>query len=119
MIGTEVRSRLEDERSRVLAAITQEETSLAVPLEDKGEDLTASQHPADVASDLAMRERTLVTDLTHRAELVELDRALDRLARGTYGLCVECGGAIDPERLAVLPEAARCITCQRHEERFR
>jgi len=119
MIGSQIRTRLEDERSRLLATITQEEAALAVPLEDKGEDLTASQHPADVASDLVMREGTLRTDLAHRAELSELDRALARLARGTYGLCVECGSAIDPERLSVLPGAARCIACQRNEERSR
>ena len=119
MIGTQIRTRLEDDRSRLLAAITQEEAALAVPLEDKGEDLTASQHPADVASDLLMREGTLLADLEHRATLAELDRALDRLARGTYGLCVECGSTIDPERLSVLPEAARCITCQRDGERSR
>lgn len=119
MIDSEIRTRLEAERSRLLATITHEDAALAVPLEDKGEDLTASQHPADVASDLVLREGTLLTDLAHRTELSELDRALVRLARGTYGLCVECGNAIDPERLSVLPEAARCITCQRNEERFR
>jgi RNA polymerase-binding transcription factor len=119
MIRSQARSRLEDERSRLLGVITREEAALAVPLEDKGEDLTASQHPADVASDLVMREGTLLTDLARRAELAELDRALVRLARGTYGLCVECGSSIDPERLSVLPGAARCITCQRNEERLR
>ena len=119
MIRSEARSRLENERSRLLGVITQEDADLSVPLEDKGEDLTASQHPADVASDLLLREGTLLTELTHRAELAELDRALTRLARGTYGLCVECGGSIDPERLSVLPVAARCITCKRNEERFR
>src|SRR5512132_3527991 len=116
MIRSQARSRLEEERSRLLGVITREEAALAVPLEDKGEDLTASQHPADVASDLVMHEGTLLTDLARRAELAEVDRALVRLARGTYGLCVECGSSIDPERLSVLPGAARCITCQRNEE---
>jgi RNA polymerase-binding transcription factor DksA len=117
MIANDVRPRLEEERRRVSAAVVREDAELATSLEDKGEDLTASQHPADVASDLALRERTLQTDLTLRAEVAELDSALDRLARGTYGRCVECGAAIDPERLAVLPQAARCISCQRLLER--
>lgn len=38
--------------------------------------------------------------------------ALERLDKGDYGLCVECGDAIGPERLAVLPEAALCVGCQ-------
>jgi DnaK suppressor protein len=119
MIESDVRSRLEDERRRLLAAVAKEDAELAKPLDDKGEDLTASQHPADVASDLTLRESALLTDLSLKAELSELDRALDRFAHGNYGLCIECGGAIDPERLAVLPQAARCIGCQRQEERIR
>jgi DnaK suppressor protein len=119
MFESDVRSRLEDERRRLLTEVAKEDAALAKPLDDKGEDLTASQHPADVASDLTLRESALLTDLSLKAELFELDRALERLAHGSYGLCIECGGAIDPERLAVLPQAARCIGCQRQEERIR
>jgi len=28
------------------------------------------------------------------------------------GRCVDCRGPISPERLEVLPEAARCVRCQ-------
>ncbi len=28
------------------------------------------------------------------------------------GLCVDCGEPISPERLEVLPDAARCVRCQ-------
>jgi phage/conjugal plasmid C-4 type zinc finger TraR family protein len=28
------------------------------------------------------------------------------------GLCVECGKPIGPDRLEVLPDAARCLSCQ-------
>jgi RNA polymerase-binding transcription factor DksA len=37
--------------------------------------------------------------------------ALQRLIRGTYGRCVECGLAIEPSRLQVLPEAETCYEC--------
>ena len=42
-----------------------------------------------------------------------VEAALARLAAGTYGACVVCGGGIDPERLAALPAAEACIVCQR------
>ncbi|SHN47090.1 TraR/DksA family transcriptional regulator [Cryptosporangium aurantiacum] len=45
--------------------------------------------------------------------LEELDRALARHAAGDYGRCEACGGAIDPERLAVRPAATTCIGCAR------
>lgn len=111
------RSRLERERNELLATIATEEAELAVAVDDRGEDTTASQHPADVASDLATRESTLHTELTLKAAVAAIDDALDRLARGTYGVSVECGASVDAERLAVLPQAARCMACQRHQER--
>lgn len=37
--------------------------------------------------------------------------ALDRLAEGTYGLCVDCGEPIPPARLEALPETERCVPC--------
>ena len=47
-----------------------------------------------------------------QGELKSVAEALERLDKGDYGLCVECGDAIGPERLAVLPEAALCVGCQ-------
>ena len=38
--------------------------------------------------------------------------ALRRLEGGTYGLCVVCHEPIPHERLAVMPEAAHCVTCK-------
>jgi DnaK suppressor protein len=50
-------------------------------------------------------------------EILELDReqeqhAADRRAHGAYGLCEDCGKEIGAERLAALPSATRCISCQ-------
>jgi hypothetical protein len=42
----------------------------------------------------------------------EIDAALDRIADGTYGVCVHCGVAIAPERLEFRPFAAGCVACQ-------
>ena len=43
----------------------------------------------------------------------EIDAALDRMAAGTYGICVHCGAAIPEERLHLRPFAAGCVSCQR------
>ena len=56
--------------------------------------------------------------LEHQAALVEREiasvkRALGRIADGTYGTCVRCGGNIAPARLEARPEAALCIGCAR------
>lgn len=46
-----------------------------------------------------------------RTELAELDAAEQRLAAGTFGRCVRCGGPIGDERLAARPAASTCVTC--------
>jgi DnaK suppressor protein len=49
--------------------------------------------------------------------LDEVDRALEKLDAGTYGICEECGQPIALERLRALPSAALCVPCKRQEER--
>ena len=44
--------------------------------------------------------------------LREVEAALERVAGGTYGLCTDCGEAIQAERLAVQPTAGHCLACQ-------
>lgn len=44
-------------------------------------------------------------------ELASVSRALERIARGTYGQCVKCGKQISRQRLEARPEAALCIDC--------
>jgi RNA polymerase-binding transcription factor DksA len=46
-----------------------------------------------------------------RAHLDDLDRALARLADGTYEVCERCGASIAPERLAARPATRSCIRC--------
>ena len=58
-------------------------------------------------------ERAQVAALLSDAqrELSDIDRALERLRDGTYGMCAHCGKPIAPERLAARPSAAMCIDC--------
>jgi RNA polymerase-binding transcription factor DksA len=46
-----------------------------------------------------------------------IDDALQRLNRGTYGFCDECGEEIAIERLARSPFAPYCASCERKETR--
>jgi DnaK suppressor protein len=46
--------------------------------------------------------------------LKEIDAALDRLATGGYGVCVDCGAAISSRRLAAIPWAMYCVQCQQN-----
>lgn len=62
--------------------------------------------------DTATEESFMLAD---RADEIvrEIDRALARLAAGTYGLCEDCGGPIPVERLEALPATPVCVECKR------
>ena len=46
-----------------------------------------------------------------RAKLGQVVTAFQRMEKGTYGLCVECGHEIPFERLLVFPETPTCTPC--------
>jgi RNA polymerase-binding transcription factor len=52
-------------------------------------------------------------------ELRQVEAALQRLAAGRYGDCVDCATPISPARLRVEPAADRCAACQAVYERKR
>ena len=43
--------------------------------------------------------------------LASIERALVRLASGTYGICLSCGGDISLKRLELNPAIETCQTC--------
>lgn len=45
--------------------------------------------------------------------LLEINLALDAIAKGTYGICSTCGDPIEEARLKVMPTAVTCLTCKR------
>jgi RNA polymerase-binding transcription factor DksA len=44
-------------------------------------------------------------------ELRAVNAALDRVARGAFGVCATCGGPISDARLQAVPQAALCEEC--------
>lgn len=52
-----------------------------------------------------------------RSQLALIRAALERVKAGTYGICVNCGVAIPPERLEYMPEAPFCISCNESRRR--
>jgi DnaK suppressor protein len=62
---------------------------------------------ADVRADVNVAHLVAQYD-----ELRDLDGALQRLATGDFGDCIDCGEAISFERLQSMPAATRCVACQ-------
>lgn len=81
-----------------------------------GELSAVDQHPADVADVTMQREVDYTIKGIVEEEVHHIQQALKRQAEGRYGICDDCHLQIDPERLAVRPQATLCITCQRKAE---
>ena len=46
-----------------------------------------------------------------KEKLGNIESALLKMEKGTYGICEDCGGQIDERVLAVVPDARRCQAC--------
>lgn len=84
--------------------------------EASGELSSVDQHPADMADQTIQREVDYTIKGIVEDELQQVQTAMRRQAEGRYGICDGCGQQIDPERLAVRPQATMCIACQRRQE---
>jgi RNA polymerase-binding transcription factor len=49
--------------------------------------------------------------------LRQVNAALQRIHRGSFGTCLDCEAAISQKRLAAVPWAPRCIQCQEAADR--
>ena len=73
--------------------------------------------PIDQVQSMHLREEN-ATQLGRRSRvLAEVNRSLQALSAGSYGLCVDCEEPISLKRLETIPWASRCIGCQQRLER--
>lgn len=105
---TKMRKRL-IKRREVLIEQVEDERRKAEP------SFMANPDRADLAYDYSYRSRRLSLLEQLEEQLSDVEKALQRIEEGTYGICTNCGKAILPERLEALPSAALCIDCQRKE----
>lgn len=74
---------------------------------------------ADAGTATFDRERDLSIRNNIQDLMDQIDRAVERIDAGTYGLCAMCGQPIEAARLKALRHAVQCLDCKRREERAR
>lgn len=72
--------------------------------------------PGTDAAALYGHERTAVLEGQLKDELKEIEKALTKIKKGTYGVCEKCGKKIDSKRLSVKPAAIYCLKCEKAVE---
>lgn len=65
--------------------------------------------------DLASETGLTLVDM-NRDILEKIDRALEKLEEGTYGICEDCGEEISEKRLRAMPFAIYCVRCKTRRE---
>ncbi len=71
-------------------------------------DLASSEYLQAFTFRLRGREKNL---------LDKIEKALERIDNGTFGICEECDEPISVKRLEARPEATLCIRCKEEQER--
>jgi DnaK suppressor protein len=70
-------------------------------------DAASNTYTADILMSISDNDLTLLKDI---------DSSLDKIEKGTYGICEECEEKISEKRLEANPVARYCITCKRQME---
>ena len=84
-------------------------------LENKGTGM--STHPADLGTDRFEKDLGLDLASNEGILLQRINESLEKIEKGTYGLCEECGKKISKKRLLAIPYANLCYSCQQKMER--
>lgn len=106
---TQAKARLQAERERLCHQLSE---LGATETGDLRNDVDYGDGFADAAAATAERTETLgLVENLHRM-LKEVDAALAKIERGTYGVCSKCGGTIPEARLEFRPESIYCVDCK-------
>lgn len=80
------------------------------PKSDGTSGSSALENAADQVEDYA---NMLPIEHSLELRLEDVGLALEKIKKGTYGICENCNKNIDPERLKIYPEARHCIKCDK------
>jgi DnaK suppressor protein len=71
----------------------------------------------DLASSEYLQSFTFRLRGREKVFLEKIQKALDKIDDGSFGVCEECGSAISNKRLEARPETTLCIRCKEDQER--
>jgi len=87
-------------------------------LEGGGDDFTETDS-GDMSQSIFDREMDASVEEGIERRLKEVERALQKIEEGTYGVCEDTGEEIPRGRLEAVPEAIRTVEAQQRFERER
>jgi DnaK suppressor protein len=114
------RARLNEERTELTGQLTElEESSFSSSQSDLSGEVGLGEEYADAGTATFEREKDLSIENNVRDLMIKIDKALERIDAGTYGLCDRCGKPIEKVRIKALPYASLCKADAQAESRRR
>ncbi len=80
------------------------------------QDSVYSVHMADAGTDSYEREKGYHFMNRETDYFKHLTKALERIADGSFGVCVICEELIPEERMMEVPNATKCVQCKENEK---
>ena len=111
------RARLEELRTELIQMVEGLEEDQRYRAEEE-EDFT-EHDSGDMSHSLFTRELDATVEQTLERRLRNVERALQKIEEGTYGICDDTGEPIPRGRLEAVPEAIYTVEAQQRHERER
>ncbi len=99
---TQQEAHLRSRREELVQRLATYEHELGKPANPDAEDRAVERENDEVLEDLGF---------AGVKEIAAIDRALERIRTGQYGICQSCGDQIALERLEAIPWASLCRSC--------
>ena len=106
------RVRLLREKERLKDELSKREKSIRQDAGGESGENVYSDHMADMALSEPEEINQILQNERELEVLREVENALLRIKRGTFGVCMRCGKTVEKERLNLIPYARYCIECK-------
>ena len=108
---TKFKKLLEERKVALLSTLTDnKEQGLGFSSEDLPDEIDLASSEADQSLNLRLRDR-------ERVLLKKIERTLQKIEEGDFGVCERCGEEISVKRLEARPVTDLCIRCKEEQER--
>ena len=114
----EFRQLIEDKRAQALEEIDAMRAQIDDARENEG-DSAYSFHMADAGTDAMELEKLYLMIARQQKYAGYLERALERIESGTYGICKVSGKPIPKERLMAVPHTETSIEAKKQQQKGR
>jgi DnaK suppressor protein len=125
MVNNELDKEFIEKQRERLHEMRAELTRMVEGLEEDQQDRTEAEgdmtenDSGDMSQSLFTREMDSTVEQTVQRRLQSVERALQKIEEGTYGICDDTGEPIPRGRLEAVPEAIYTVEAQQRRERGR